>query len=1595
MRLHPDVMSGKIPSHDSTPPSYSALQEILQGMAASGRQNSFEKLLALLIGHLTGETVIVSKAGTQLGDGLNDKATIAVQAKRYQESTSLPLNEIAGEIQEIMDQAPYLEVYVLGATKSAQDIPRFQRIEQTTGISVVVVDWASSESPVLGQICAVCWEAIRHLTPFEVLNEQDWTNWAQEEASKPGAIKTAETIRREILEEPKLQSYVALLSAGELQKKFHPSDAERPSALRFNQIDLYQSVRREAEELLQRWWSEGSSSHVAMVKSQEGMGKSWVTAAFAQRIANSSENSVFWLDSREWASCRDLKSIIERIFRYLVDERALSRVASKALRKWRKPILIVLDGVSERDALVAAKDILFDFTKLSAKQDQTLTHIRILLTSRERAADELQNDSTNVKIIPIGPYTDNELGLILPKLSPGLSISDIPEPLLAKVARIPRYLPTCLRILPELGALQHVTVEIVLWHDLLLRLRGDQQMRRQLGMESTEDAESILIQLARNCSLEGSLATSELTKFFESDFVAIRQDLLELRWLVEARKGHPTARINPDHLRLGWALYLRETLREGDDTPSAMEDRLQRALEPMGEEDHRIAALRLCGRLSLTDTSRFGDHVEKKREALLRLWVKSRNITHVNEELFFWHDRDEAFYLSFVENLLPELPHTDARQRLTLPLIKAWKEQTSGHLIERLSSWVLMLSAPPERWQKLEWPVTLNDAEVIIGGHHFPLVQKNLLVLSGVAISIISHRSENRMLRPLALAAATDNFSSDFIPPRPEVIARGKEGDWISWCPNKQLFDLCAAMMRWTYGEGVLSALQTLVDENPKDELLKCGVQWLAAFLKLQSVPTQLALPSGCSYHPPAKSGPVEKLLNRQPLLAHNSDDDLELVIDRLSYEDSFGVLACWEEVEWTETDKVALQSVASRLLVRKPSRNLRGNELLFAWLARWEPKMAAAYSAKALRGFRFSENDLLPDDFVTYVVPHPDERQAVLSALRLTLENAPGNDVRTASSWPGKFLALTLIADEWQEWIEWLEDSPSARIPFEFYPVPQVLEYRLPSGVVLWLQQRLLRLEFNAESLSQYGCGTFFAYLASSRSVPNTELFEKIKLWLKTNQDGPAWRKMFWLWCSVAPDFPSLFRDTEQISLSSRFKHYVQTKWSRAIANGEVFAADTPYEKLLCFVPWDELGRFLLHHQRMEDFRRWGGDLIEAVKGYLDHPDRTPLPHGALLRRLNASDRVESLGPLSATISSVTYVSASSAWLAEKRELKAADFIQTDQRQNIDELHERVLTWREWFEQKGLDAGHQARQWLYFSASSEVMEWAALHPDEFEAKAVPFLMSEKYFGTGRMSPDDNILAGVGTAYLDAWFCLSPGNAEKHYRRSDSRYFTETAYGLTASFKLIWHPRIITNPKHEQRPFQILMNARNDLEIARLALAAQESNAASFILSLAQEWAGSKHMRERALAVSILAWIESSDALTLLQELESRDTSQWVRSHAKWAVRVWKTEDYAKKLFQRISRETEPWLASIMLQQLQPALTFAAKWWMARDLKPLLADSAISSDIRALLFSAHYRHRSIRKSSEKIWDRDLERYWRGDRIESCCESLAPLLELPE
>ena len=71
--------------------------------------------------------------------------------------------------------------------------------------------------------------------------------------------------------------------------------------------------------------------------------------------------------------------------------------------------------------------------------------------------------------ISVDAFSDLELQEVLNR--EGLQLNDLPDSLKKEVARIPRYFQTCIRLRNQFRSFDAVTKEMVLWADLLGKIR--------------------------------------------------------------------------------------------------------------------------------------------------------------------------------------------------------------------------------------------------------------------------------------------------------------------------------------------------------------------------------------------------------------------------------------------------------------------------------------------------------------------------------------------------------------------------------------------------------------------------------------------------------------------------------------------------------------------------------------------------------------------------------------------------------------------------------------------------------------------------------------------------------------------------------------------------------------------------------------------------------------------------------------------------------------------------------------------------------------------------------------------------------------------
>jgi len=92
------------------------LKQALQQMPATG-DHGFEGLIAVLLSALTGDRYYVARSGDQPADAVSGAGSIAVQTKRYLDSTSIDETDFEGDYSKACRSFPNLDCYVFAATR--------------------------------------------------------------------------------------------------------------------------------------------------------------------------------------------------------------------------------------------------------------------------------------------------------------------------------------------------------------------------------------------------------------------------------------------------------------------------------------------------------------------------------------------------------------------------------------------------------------------------------------------------------------------------------------------------------------------------------------------------------------------------------------------------------------------------------------------------------------------------------------------------------------------------------------------------------------------------------------------------------------------------------------------------------------------------------------------------------------------------------------------------------------------------------------------------------------------------------------------------------------------------------------------------------------------------------------------------------------------------------------------------------------------------------------------------------------------------------------------------------------------------------------
>lgn len=681
-------------------PHYQLLRDGLRELPSSGLRG-FEGLVCDLLSGLTGRRFFLAAAGSQDGRDLSTGGLggtwIAVEAKRYRENTALRMGELLSELSQLCSHTPHPDLWVLVASRPVTDqaVSRLRQAGLREGVEIEILDASRGRPGDLDFLCASDPEAtVRTLS----------------EAFLP----TLQALREETTFDQSIESLRQRLSAPALGFDHVRNRAwtwfrealEAPEEARARLggqpltplLPTTHYVRRgRAEGALEKWWRGWILRPSPFVLlGEEGVGKSWAVAAWAESLAADAADTILL-----FASSRDINTTEPReLIRTCLCEvtgsgHSVPGFWERRLESWlARPtgaaslLLLVLDGINERPSF-EWRD-LFDRLNGSAWRET----VAVLVTCRP-------GYWTEVRLMPeqapcqwtLEGFDDQELDEALQ--ANDRQRSEFASELLP-LLRKPRYFSLALSHYDRLEETGDFTLDRLLyedWKDRLGRKRclklSDGEFRRLLG-ELAQRYRAGCVRFSKP-ELEKLLpgdAASDLAELLTGGLLSVDRGLLQ------------SYKVEPSWLIHSLGLLLADQLVEITDRTDINEE-LAHYLEPHLEVDQQgdiLAAAILYALLA-------SNYPQEARQALLHAWLSRQN--HSQNSV----DRLQAYvpigsedYLALLEDsvLYRDLDYR-AVERIEFALL-AWRcvPKVEAALVKRATRWLGLIHPEGFRYRRAQ-----------------------------------------------------------------------------------------------------------------------------------------------------------------------------------------------------------------------------------------------------------------------------------------------------------------------------------------------------------------------------------------------------------------------------------------------------------------------------------------------------------------------------------------------------------------------------------------------------------------------------------------------------------------------------------------------------------------------------------------------------------------------------------------------------------------------------------------------------------------------------------------------------------------------------
>lgn len=675
----------------------------------------FEGLIRDLLEAWCGETFRLARTGSQHGKDAtssdDSSNVIAAEMKRYDGKTSLTDRSIAGELVQVLEHLPDLDIWVLASAKELgeTEVRNLHRRGQEHGIEVVVLDAREvgigplqaflAEFPEI--VLAFCHETVPSL---KIQVQQDLSAICSHPAFPLQSSLLRKTLQRATIgfdvtrEQAKKWFFEKIQNPHESMATFFQDvalcDANRPIPI----------IRKQIFTDLSAWWKDGDSQGwKCALLGEEGTGKTWAVMSWLLELSTSPSSPIIIpiMSGQLSPHSDDLGELISRIFskRFGRSEVFWKRRFNKwNFKRTEVPkILIVFDGLNEAPR-VQWRSLLDQFSGEDWKNG-----VALLTTCRPHYWKQLY--ASGHLLLATEGYDDSELEQVLQRV--GRRTDDIPQAL-RPLIRKPRYCELVLQHFESMTA--DPTVERLLYEDYRNRIS------KKSKFPVTSDAfREILASLAEKYRKGTTfIRRHDISKYFmgESNADAAIQEIIDGGLLVETGQNTSPLRVDRRRLIHGLGMLLADHLKDGNHDIAVHKGMIDAWLEPGQEMEIKGAVVGAAIFFAVIDLS----YPSNARQALMENWLCRRNLPDDEEDIL------TAYF--------PEFPNDVLALADTL-----WAEKAHNEVAEERLIWGILhrrdhLKVKPALVMAVKrWMSFINIGGYPSGQNHSELRNKALVAI--------------------------------------------------------------------------------------------------------------------------------------------------------------------------------------------------------------------------------------------------------------------------------------------------------------------------------------------------------------------------------------------------------------------------------------------------------------------------------------------------------------------------------------------------------------------------------------------------------------------------------------------------------------------------------------------------------------------------------------------------------------------------------------------------------------------------------------------------------------------------------------------------